>query len=295
MIILSESKPITSDFDNIEDTHRITREFQKNGWRVFHIPTEMASNASAAEALEEIPEQEHESLGVWFGYVPTLEYYREIYREALSKKIRLVNSPLQHQTILETPLSILQLRELTAESVVVSSVEESVEAAKHLGFPLFVKGVIFSMKQEGWESCVANNPAELEKIVAQLLPRRFTRGSVILRKVINLKKSGEIFWGFPMSREFRLFLFRAQVLAFGFYWPLSTPSIVELSPQEKTEVFALAEEAARRFEAPFVAIDVGQDEDGKWWVIESGDPQFAGLSFIPPAEVAEKMTKIIRG
>jgi hypothetical protein len=293
MIVLSEAKPLKSDFDDIEDSHRITRALQKNGWRVFHLLPEVAS-PNAADTMEEVPVQERETLGVWIGYVPSLSYYESIYEEARKRNISLVNTPKQHQELLETDHSLKKLRELTAESVVITSKEESAEAAARIGFPVFVKGVIFSQKQDGWSKCVANNQQELDAIVAQLLPRRFSRGKVIIRRLLHLKKSGEIFWGFPLCREFRFFLFRAHVLAYGFYWPLSTPGFVTLTKEEEVVVFALAQEAARRFEAPFVAIDIGQDEAGKWWVIESGDPQFAGLSFISPEEVAARMTALVR-
>jgi hypothetical protein len=43
----------------------------------------------------------------------------------------------------------------------------------------------------------------------------------------------------------------------------------------------LAREAARRLEVPYVAVDVGQLEGGSWIVIETGDPQFSGVSTIP--------------
>ena len=44
----------------------------------------------------------------------------------------------------------------------------------------------------------------------------------------------------------------------------------------------LSATAAARFTTPLVALDIGQLEDLSWRVIETGDPQFSGLSFIDP-------------
>jgi hypothetical protein len=44
---------------------------------------------------------------------------------------------------------------------------------------------------------------------------------------------------------------------------------------------------------PFVAIDIGQKEDGDWIIIESGDAQFAGASQIPLVTLWHKLHEAV--
>ena len=46
-------------------------------------------------------------------------------------------------------------------------------------------------------------------------------------------------------------------------------------------MLTLATEAARRVGTPYIAVDIGQTEDRKWIVIETGDAQFSGVSQTP--------------
>jgi precorrin-6B methylase 1 len=54
-------------------------------------------------------------------------------------------------------------------------------------------------------------------------------------------------------------------------------------------MLAVASAAARRLRARLVSVDIGQLEDGDWVVIEVGDPQFSGLSFIRPRTLWEAL------
>jgi hypothetical protein len=54
----------------------------------------------------------------------------------------------------------------------------------------------------------------------------------------------------------------------------------------------LAIEAARRVGTPFIAVDVGQLENGDWIVIEISDGQFAGLSHVTVLELWSKLADL---
>jgi hypothetical protein len=66
----------------------------------------------------------------------------------------------------------------------------------------------------------------------------------------------------------------------GYYWEGDDP-LKELSHSEEEAVRSLALEAAGRLDVPYITIDIGQLEDGRWIVIETGDAQFSGVSQIP--------------
>src|SRR5262249_29224567 len=157
--------------------------------------------------------------GVWIGSIPTLAHYRAVYRAARAKGIRLLNSPAQHRRVLEGDQALVALGELTPATVVVTSAAQCAAAAAQLGFPLFVKGVVKSRKEAGWAACVAPSPQELASLVEQTLARpAMTRGRVLVRRVVPLRHVESAVGDFPISREYRVFLARGQVLASGFYW-----------------------------------------------------------------------------
>lgn len=169
---------------------------------------------------------------------------------------------------------------LTPESVIVQGPEDCARAVR-LGFPLFLKGSVQSAKQRGWKACVVETPAELEKRCRAYLERPdWCRGTVAVRKLVKLRASRTTAEGFPLGREYRVFLLHGEVLACGYYWEGDDPLKV-LDSAERSAVEGLAREAARRLAVPYLAVDIGQTESGQWIVIETGDAQFCGVCEIP--------------
>lgn len=303
MIVFTEADPPQNGgyehLDDVSDMHRMAMEFGRCGWEVVHIPKEYACVDGLDAVFSGVTERTQPTWALWSGYVPSQAHYEAVYRHLQQKNIYLPNSPELHQEIMELDRSLRCLGELTAESMVIEGKSAAGEQAQtledvvaRLGLPLFLKGAVFSQKDEGWGGCVATTLAELREKVEHF-PKRLSRGRVIARKLLPLKKNGETLGGFPISREFRFFLWRGEVLAYGFYWAFGETAFITLSPKEERQVLALVQKAARRFQAVYLTLDVGQTEDGAWWVIESGDPQFAGLSHIPMEALIERLTSQI--
>ncbi len=304
MIVFTEADPPQDGgyehLDHISDMHRMAMEFARCGWEVVHIPKEYACADDLEAVFSGVTERAEPTRALWSGYVPSQAHYEAVYRHLQQKNIYLPNPPEAHQEIMELDRSLRCLGELTAESVVIERESATSEQAPtfedvvaRLGLPLFLKGAVFSQKDEGWGGCVATTLAELREKVERF-PTRLSRGRVIARKLLPLKKNGETLGGFPIAREFRFFLWRGEILAYGFYWAFGDTAFITLSPEEEKQVLALVQEAARRFQAAYLKLDVGQTEDGVWWVIESGDPQFAGLSHIPMETLIERLTLSMR-
>jgi hypothetical protein len=257
------------------------------------LPPEGAAHGTAEEALTALgpfPYSPHTSsvptvpavCGIWIGSIPTLAHYRAVYRAARARGIRLLNNPAQHRRALEGDRALAMLGDLTPETIVVTAPDQCTAAAAQLGFPLFVKGVVKSRKEAGWAACVATTLPELRGLVAQTLERdAMTRGRVLVRRMVPLRYAPGTLGDFPISREYRVFFYREQVLAFGFYWE-EYEDTWRFSASDEQAMLAVAREAARRLQVPFLIVDVAQQESGAWLVIEVGDAQFAGLSRVPP-------------
>ncbi|KAF3887850.1 MULTISPECIES: ATP-grasp domain-containing protein [Nostocales] len=292
MIVLSESPEQLEPSASVSNIKVLTEAAQIVGCTVYSIPPDFERCSTAENALWHIPQYTQEMTGIWVGYIPELERYQAIYNAALYKGIKLVNSTLQHQTVTEFDLFYPYLKGLTPESLVIRSVEECAGTGELLGFPVFVKGAVQSRKKQGWKSCVANNLEELITLTEWLLKLKYgSRGKVIVRKFINLRYHRLAPNGFPMGREYRVFMYNGQVLEYGYYWD-GKDDLSRLSQQEEKEVLSLATLASQRLNVPYIAIDIGQLENKEWVVVEVGDAQFSGTCHIPALELWNKLKNI---
>jgi hypothetical protein len=129
-------------------------------------------------------------------------------------------------------------------------------------------------------------------IATKLLAREArARGKIVARRLVKFRTVATDGQSFPISREYRSFIYRDAMLAYGFYWD-EYRDAVALTAGEEEIIRALSVEAVRRLGTPFVAVDVGQLENGDWIVIEVSDGQFAGLSHVPVFELWSKLAGI---
>ena len=278
MIVLSEASPRVAPSASANDIAVSTEVARLSGCRVYSIPDDFEVSEGAANALSYLRPYEEETAGFWVGYIPSLARYQELYEAAKEKNILLVNTPAQHQSVMEFDRAYPFLEGLTPKSVTITEDAQCEEAMAALGFPIFVKGAVQSTKADGWRSCVAETTEELKALIERLLSLSArSRGRVILRQLVKLRHTRTSGLGFPLGREFRVFLYRGEVLASGYYWEGEDP-LSRLSSTEESEMLGLATQAARRLPAMYVAVDVGQTEAGEWVVIEVGDAQFCGAS-----------------
>ena len=289
MIVFSEASEQLAPSSSADDIRAATQAARLAGCEIYFIPPNFEMCHNATNALWHIPIQAQETLALWIGYIPTLERYAAIYDAALSKNIRLVNTPQQHRVAQEFDAAYERLKELTPCSFILTDLDECETAIEHVGLPVFVKGVVQSRKARGWKACVAQNAEELRELATYLFDLEArTRGRVVVRKLVRLRHTRTSGEGFPLGREYRVFLLHNRVLECGYYWE-GDDDLRDLSNDERIQVVELAQEASRRLEVPFVAIDIGQKEDGNWIVIESGDAQFAGASQIPLLQLWHKL------
>ena len=276
MIVLSEATPSLPDAPSKADLLRSTEAARLQDWQVFEISQE----GPAHERLWHVPHQLHPAPAVWVGFIPSWETYQSFHAECQNKNLQLLNDPAQHRRVLE--LDCQRLAALTPETVTVSSLEELEETLPVLSLPVFVRGAVQSRKARGWQACVAADSNELRALVKIHLDlEQRSRGKVLLRRLLRLRHDECSAQGFPFGREYRVFLLNQTVLGWTYYWD-RPDKLAHLDETEYAEVIGLALETQRRLEVPFLSVDIGQDEKLRWWVIETGDAQFSGLSRLSP-------------
>ncbi len=289
MILLAEAPELLPPSSSRDDIARSLQAARIAGAQIHTIAPDFSHCETAENALWHVPAQAKPTSAVWLGYIPDAARYHAIYEAALAKNIRLFNAPAQHLRAQEFDLAYPHLEGLTPRSLTLHSPSDCPQAAREIGFPMFLKGAVQSRKARGWRACVAGDEAELNQLAAQLwsLENR-SRGRVIARELVALRHA-RTHEDFPLGREYRVFVLREEILTLGYYWPGADP-LAALSHIEAAAVRALAMQAARRLQVPYLAVDIGQVEDGKWIVIEVGDAQFAGLSCNSPLTLWNRLT-----
>lgn len=248
------------------------------GFPIYFINSASPPNS----ALDHVPIQYQKTAGLWLGPIPSPEQYATLYWMAYQRGIRLLNSPEQHLLLQELNRSYPLLEGLTPLSMVLSTVDHCQKAIAQLGLPLFVRGAIHSRKQEGWSACVAQTEAELRHLVRYLLRHpELSRDRVIVRQLVPLRHHQRAANGFPLGREYRAFLYQQHLITYGYAWAGDDPLRYIRTIQEEETMLEVVYQAVARLKAPFVAIDVAQQENGQWIVIETSDPQFSGTGQIP--------------
>ncbi len=291
MIVFAEAIELLPSSASTRDLQASMAAARLAGGQIYTIPPDFSLCDTAENALYHVPMQSRPTPAWWTGYIPDFARYEAIYNAARAKNIVLLNSPVQHRLVQEFDLAYPFLKGLTPRSLVVTKIEQCHDAVQKLGLPLFVKGAVQSRKSRGWKACVAENEDELRVLVAQLLElEKRSRGRVLVRELLKLRHT-RTHNDFPLGREFRVFLHRGAVLGSGYYWEGNDPLQV-LNSEERATVEALAKKAALRLDAPLIAVDIGQTEDLRWLVIETGDPQFSGVSQIPLLPLWHRIAQI---
>ena len=217
------------------------------------------------------------------------DVYERAYEGLASRNVFLINDPAQHLRAEEFDAWYPQLESYTCSSAVAETPEEAVDAARRIGYPVFLKGTVQSLKVEGFSSCTASNDEETFRLAARLLVHSSrTRGRVVVREMMPLRSQRLGPTGMPATREFRVFVLDGKVVDTGYYWPFDD-ALARLEEHERRTVERLAAQVQRTIDVPWLAVDIGQLESGEWQMIEIGDAQFAGTCQASPFRILEAL------
>lgn len=226
------------------------------------------------------------------GYIPA--DYKAIIQKIESEGGEPINSFDESDKLMQFSRWYPLVENLTAKSVVVEGIDDQqgITNALQLQMPLFIKGEIKSNKEKGIEACLARNEEELRHALleAEKLPITW-KGNVIARELLPLRQRGETN-GFPLSREYRVFMYKKQILGKGFYWEQRDP-FGRLEENENRDLEDLCYETQSRLNTSLTAVDVGQLEDGTWRVVEVGDPQFCTFTHMSSTSFFQKLKDLI--
>ncbi len=150
--------------------------------------------------------------------------------------------------------------------------------------PFVLKGRSDSRKQR-WSTHMYAETWEDALHVQQRLEEDRVIGDqgIVIRKYVPLKTYFRAIGGLPITKEFRVFVYKQQVISAGYYWEAfrddfpfhcqEVPPIKELNTMFVQQVVTAVGD-----QATFYVADVAQEQNGDWWLVELNDGQMSGLS-----------------
>lgn len=139
-----------------------------------------------------------------------------------------------------------------------------------------VKDYVKSRKHEWWDACYipdVTDEANVRRVVTNFVERQeeYLVGGLVLREFVKLKQIGiHTKSRLPLANEHRLFALNGEVFYQAPYWGEGDYS-GNKPPKE------VLEKALPLLQAPFLAIDVAELEDGSWTIVEINDGGTAGI------------------
>lgn len=224
------------------------------------------------------------SFYIYRGWIVKPAYYQEMDR-AISDT--LLNEPENYLWSYNFPEWYLAIEEHTptsivypADRVVALGLAEIAKQISHGSSPepLILKDYLKSRKHEWYDACFIKDASDMADVIRVMtnffnLQGRDFYGGLVFREFLQFKKLGvHPKSGMPLPVEFRTFFLNQRPMVTSLYWnnDVPYPADVEQPPQ------AWLEEIGKKMKSPFVALDIAQDIDGKWWVIEVNDGGTAG-------------------
>lgn len=210
--------------------------------------------------------------------------YEAVCNVLASIGIRLVNDPEASYRANDLRGWYPAIADLTARSLWFEGEPDLERVADEIGFPVFVKTVQQTLRHRR-DVCVVADRDALEHAVATYRSDPVLGAQpLVFREYLELAPLPAVSphaERIPGGREIRSFWWKGRVVGDGPYWSRDggwSPSAVD-----RMQALALAEEAARRLDVPFLVVDAAQRRDGSWVIIETNDAQESGYCGVSPA------------
>lgn len=177
--------------------------------------------------------------------------------------------------------------------------DEILEAARKIGFPLFIRTDETSNKHDWKRSCYVTNEDNLKNHIANLVEFSFMAditglpiNAIVFRKYILMKNLFTAFYGdMPVNPEMRFFVKDGKLMCYHWYWvedaieqgtpkdklPIKWKDILRQTKRSMSgnEILWLENEAEKVAKAlpGFWSVDFCQAKNGTWYLIDMAEAQ----------------------
>jgi hypothetical protein len=210
-----------------------------------------------------------------------LPFYKEQEQDLKYVGCRMINTYEQHQYIADLGNWYMDLAEFTPYTW------DALHTIPDEG-PFVLKGETNSKKFLWNTHCFAKDKKAAIEVHSRLMADSMLQyQKIYIRQYIPLEALSDGLQGLPITREYRFFVYKRQILSGGFYWSSHSDDIreagIEINPDEVPREFLNAIidkiQNTELSEPPtYYVIDLAKTAEGKWILIELNDGMMSGLS-----------------
>jgi hypothetical protein len=221
-------------------------------------------------AFRKIPKTETPTMLLYRGWMLSDTHYAQMETALNSKGYQLFNSINDYTEAHYLPNAYPKIADHTARTAWVAgnSLEDAWQLYQNQGFcekDAIIKDYVKSAKYRWREACYIPAHCSYEDFAQTFAAFLYERGplfekGIVLREFLPLLSKGEDMRGMPIHEEYRLFFCHQQLLI-----PFPEPL-----PKWILDV-------TKRFQSPFISIDIARGEYDHWWILEAGDGGVSGL------------------
>lgn len=233
-------------------------------------------------AVRLVPEQPHPVVGLYRGWMMTVEQYGQFYRASEARGVRLVNDPAAYRHCHHLPESYPAIEGRTPRTIWLPGhgafdLDAVMNLLRPFGnVPIILKDYVKSQKHAWAEACFI--PSAADRVQVERVVRRFLdlqgpdlAGGLVFREFIEFEPVGRHpRSGMPLTLEYRIFFLDGQPLLVTPYWE----GVAYEGDGPPIEQFTWL---AGKVRSRFFTMDVAKKRDGDWLVVELGDGQVAGM------------------
>ena len=236
---------------------------------------------STYEYRTEIPEN-----SIVIGRYSVLPYYDELEKELKLHNSKLINSYSEHKYIADIMNYYPDVKDFTFPTY---------STWGHLteeDYPMVIKGRTNSRKFLWNTHMFIKSKQDLSTILNNVLnDELLSQQGIIMRKYIELDTFCTSIQGLPITKEWRLFYYKDNLLAHGFYW--SSFSQFSIPLEQKGIEFANKIAKIISESVNFFVLDIALTKKQEYILVECNDGQMSGLSECNPNELYKNLSLIL--
>lgn len=219
--------------------------------------------------------------------------YRDTYAHLLENGIRLIHSPDEHHRCSQLSGWFSLIEEFTPRSRWYDEIPTAMQVQKEFGWPVFVKGLRQTSRHQKALSII-NSLEEFQTAITIYKADAILHWQpMVVREFVPLRRVEDADVGrIPSSFEFRTFWWKCKCVGGGRYWWEGRR--YDWNEDERRQGLALAEQAAKRVNVPFLVVDLAMTDSGRWIVIECNDAQESGFAGVSPLGMWTSIVEIER-
>jgi hypothetical protein len=227
------------------------------------------ANFPAVESRMQVPQN-----SLVIGRYSCLPFYAEMDRDLKFTNSALINSLREHSYVADLGNYVQDLEDMTFKTW--SSLDQ---VPKHEA-PFVLKGATNSLKNLWLTKMYAATWQDAVQVYIRLQEDSLIgTQQIYIRKYEPLFELGKTLTNLPITKEFRFFIYKGQILTGGFYWDAFSEDLDSIPDVSEVPEAWLKEAITRVSDyVPFFVMDVAQNACGQWRVVELNDGQMSGLS-----------------